>query len=198
MPASGPSAASRPSSSPPGPWQRSTKTAGSARCVFEGKEGTSNVGPFGDGQGGPAGQATNVVTDYVKVHGESRSHDVKFIGAITSAYRRAFQDAAGAVKNDEGKVAKIKFTSFRNYFPYRLKDKSPVVQQAQAVAKPLGFEPVLSTSNGGLDANWLVRLGIPAITFGAGQNDVHTTGEFVHLPDFLGGCSYALALACAE
>ena len=36
-----------------------------------GKEGTSNVGPISDGHGGPAGQATNVVTDYVKVQGES-------------------------------------------------------------------------------------------------------------------------------
>ena len=93
----------------------------------------------------------------------------------------------------------MKFTSFRNYFPYRLKDKQPGRAAGPGSGgKPLGLEPVLSTSNGGLDANWLVRLGIPAITFGAGQNDVHTTGEFVHLPDFLGGCSYALALACAE
>ena len=69
---------------------------------LQGKEGTSNVGPVGDGQGGPAGQATNVVTDYVKVHGESRSHDVKFIGAITSAYRRAFQEAARAGQERRG------------------------------------------------------------------------------------------------
>ncbi|MGE0701776.1 MAG: M20/M25/M40 family metallo-hydrolase, partial [Hyphomicrobiaceae bacterium] len=40
--------------------------------------GTSNVGPVMGADGGPAGQATNVVTDYVKVRGESRSHDAKF------------------------------------------------------------------------------------------------------------------------
>jgi tripeptide aminopeptidase len=162
---------------------------------IDGKEGTSNVGPIGDGRGGPAGQATNVVTDYVKVYGESRSHDVKFIGAITTAYRKAFQDAARQVGNDEGKTAKVKFTSFRSYFPYRLKENSAVVQQAQTVAASLGWESALSTSNGGLDANWLVRHGIPAITFGAGQNDVHTISEFVHVPDFLDGCAFALALA---
>ena len=38
----------------------------------------------------PAGQATNVVTDYVKVQGESRSQDTKFISVITAAYRQAF------------------------------------------------------------------------------------------------------------
>src|SRR5204863_4564819 len=33
----------------------------------KGHEGTSNVGPYGDDQGRCAGQATNVVTDYVKI-----------------------------------------------------------------------------------------------------------------------------------
>ena len=69
-----------------------------------------------------------MVTDYVKVQGESRSHDVKFIGSITAAYRQAFQQAAKTVSNDKGQAAKIKFTTLRNYFPYRLKDNSPVVR----------------------------------------------------------------------
>ena len=120
---------------------------------------------------------------------------MKFIGAITAAYRRAFQEAAKQVQNEEGKTAKVKFTSFRNYFPYRLKENSPVVKQAQAAAQSLGWQPELAISNGGLDANWLVRLGIPAITFGAGQNEIHTTSEFVHVSDFLDGCAFALALA---
>src|SRR4051794_13526191 len=41
------------------------------KAVKEAKEGTSNVGPVGDAHGRSAGQATNVVTDYVKVQGES-------------------------------------------------------------------------------------------------------------------------------
>jgi len=160
-----------------------------------GKEGTSNVGPIGDAQGRSAGQATNVVTDYVKVQGESRSHDAKFIGAITSAYRQAFQTAAREVLNDQNKSAKVKFTTFRSYYPFHLKETSPVVERALAVGKSLGWEPSLRSSNGGLDANWLVRHGIPTITFGAGQNDVHTVDEHVTLADFFEGCSFALALA---
>src|SRR5262245_61765195 len=42
------------------------------------KQGSSNVGPVTGGEGRPAGDATNVVTDYVHVRGESRSHDSKF------------------------------------------------------------------------------------------------------------------------
>src|SRR5881394_1852648 len=49
------------------------------------KQGTSNVGPVTGGDGRPAGDATNVVTDYVHVRGESRSHDGKFFKQITAA-----------------------------------------------------------------------------------------------------------------
>jgi tripeptide aminopeptidase len=161
----------------------------------DGKEGTSNAGPFGDADGRCAGQATNVVTDYVKIHGESRSRDVRFIGAITSAYRQAFQQAAKQVKDDRGKTAKVKFTTFRNYYPYHLKENSPVIQAAQQVADTLGWQTTLKLANGGLDSNWLVRHGIPAITFGAGQHDVHTIDEYVDLKEYLGGCQYALGLA---
>lgn len=161
----------------------------------KGKEGTSNVGPVGDAQGRSAGQATNVVTDYVKVQGESRSQDTRFIGAITAAYRQAFQVAAKKVHDDKGKTAKVKFKTLRSYYPYHLKDKSPVVQQTQQVARDLGWETTLKLSNGGLDANWLVRHGIPTITFGAGQHDVHTISEYADLGEFIQGCTFALALA---
>jgi tripeptide aminopeptidase len=40
-----------------------------------------------------------------------------------------------------------------------------------------------------------VRHGIPAITCGAGQIDVHTFDEHVNVADFLDGCKLALALA---
>jgi tripeptide aminopeptidase len=68
--------------------------------VVKGKrQGTSNVGPVTGGEGRPAGDATNVVTDYVHVRGESRSHDSKFFKEITKAYKVAFEKAAKRVKN---------------------------------------------------------------------------------------------------
>jgi len=161
----------------------------------KGQAGTSNIGPVGDAQGRSAGQATNVVTDYVKVQGESRSQDAKFIGAITSAYKQAFQAAVKEVRDDKGKAGKIKFTSFRSYFPFHIKENSPVIQAAQGVAASLGWVATLKLSNGGLDANWLTKHGIPTITFGAGQHDIHTINEYADLNEFYEGCSYALALA---
>ena len=56
----------------------------------------------------------------------------------------------------------------------------------------------LAPTNGGLDANWLVKHGVPTITFGAGQNNVHMVEEFVDVPDYLDGCRLALALAVSQ
>lgn len=163
-----------------------------------GKEGTSNVGSVGDRDDRRAGQATNVVTDFALVKGESRSHDLAFARAITAAYRDAFKTAAALVRDDRGKAARVRFTARLDYYPYRLKETSPPVRLARAAAEGLGWEPLLKVSNGGLDANWTVRHGIPTVTFGAGQNNVHTIEEYVEIKDYLEGCQLALALATAE
>jgi tripeptide aminopeptidase len=51
--------------------------------------GTSNPGIFGGKDGKAAGDATNVVTDYVYIKGEARSADEKFAAAIVEGYREA-------------------------------------------------------------------------------------------------------------
>ena len=81
------------------------------------KQGTSNVGPVTGGEGRPAGDATNVVTDYVHVRGESRSHDAAFFKQITAAYKAAFEKAAKKVKNSEGKTGRVKFKTQTDYYP---------------------------------------------------------------------------------
>jgi tripeptide aminopeptidase len=164
----------------------------------DGNEGTSNVGSIGDADGRSAGEATNVVTDYALVRGESRSHDLRFATAITAAYRNAFCKAAAAVVDDRGRGAKVRFRARRDYYPFRLRDDSPVVRQALGAAAGLGWEARLKVGNGGLDANWTVRHKIPTVTFGAGQRNIHTVEEYVDLADFADACRLALALATRE
>lgn len=159
------------------------------------REGTSNVGPFGGHDGKAAGDATNVVTDYVHIKGESRSHDARFSKEISLAYKAAFLKAAAMVRDHKGRPAKVRFQSRLDYYPFRLPENSPVVRQAEAAARAIGMEPRLRIGNGGLDANWMVRHGIPTITIGAGQNQIHTVDEFVDIPKYLGGCQMALSLA---
>ena len=165
------------------------------KVVKDGREGTSNVGSIGDANGRAAGEATNVVTDFVHVRGESRSHDPKFFREITAAYKQAFTNAAAKVKDHEGKTGKIKFTSRIDYFPFRIKEDAPVVARAAAAIRAIGREPVTKVTNGGLDANWMVKHGLPTVTFGAGQNEIHTIKEWVDVPEFLEGCRLAVALA---
>jgi tripeptide aminopeptidase len=163
----------------------------------DGQEGTANVGSFGDGEGRSAGTATNVVTDYAVLRGEARSHDRRFVSRITAAYREAFRQAASQVRDQAGHGARVRFHRRREYYPFRLKRSLPVVGHAMAAAEQAGLQPGLRISNGGLDANWMVRHGIPTVTIGAGQHNIHTVDEYVDLDEFAGGCRMVLALATA-
>jgi tripeptide aminopeptidase len=164
----------------------------------DGKEGTSNIGFIGTPDGKSAGDATNVVTDFVHVKGESRSHDAKFVREISAAFKTAFTSAAGKVKDNEGRAAKVKFNSRLDYLPFRLKEDAAVVKKAARAVEAIGRTPNLRVTNGGLDANWMVKHGIPTVTFGAGQNEIHTVKEYVDLTEFDSGCKLALALATLE
>jgi tripeptide aminopeptidase len=172
------------------------RTQGWFGKVIQGdREGTSNVGSFGGVNGQAAGEATNVVTDYAHLTGECRSHDARFVKEITRVYKEAFASAADEVPDDTGKKARVKFTSRLDYYPFRLKENAPVVVTACDRLRLAGMTPNPKVSNGGLDANWINRHGIPTVTFGAGQNAIHTVDEWVDVPEFLLGCKAALALA---
>ena len=77
-------------------------------------------------------------------------------------------------------------------------DIGEVVKRAAAAVKGLGRTPNLRVTNGGLDANWMVKHGVPTVTFGAGQNEIHTVKEFVDLTEFESGCRLALTLATMD
>jgi tripeptide aminopeptidase len=160
-----------------------------------GHEGTANIGSFGGADGQSAGVATNVVTDYAQIRGEARSHDARFVRSITAAYRNAFDHAAQQVHDDRGKSARVRFRTRLDYHPFRLRESAPVVRRAMAAVQAAGLGPALRVTNGGLDANWMVRHGIPTVTFGAGQNNVHTIEEYVDIAEFFHACDVALALA---
>lgn len=160
--------------------------------------GTSNVGVFGGKNMHAAGDATNVVTDYVYVKGETRSPDTTFAAKITKAYEAAFNRAQAAVKDDAGETAGVEFRGKAQYPSFNLPDDSPAVAHAKRAAKSLGLEPKTVFSNGGLDANWLAGHGVPTVTIGAGQYEIHTVKEYVDLKEFAVGCRLAIALATLD
>jgi tripeptide aminopeptidase len=165
------------------------------KVVKDNGRGTSNVGIFGGRDGKPAGDATNVVTDYVYIKGEARSEVASFATEIAKAFKDSFSRAGTQVTDHEGEPAKVEFTHVPAYPPFRLADTSPPVERAVKAMRDLGIEPNLIFSPGGLDANWLDKHGVPTVTIGAGQREVHTIKEYVELDEYDQGCRLAILLA---
>jgi tripeptide aminopeptidase len=157
--------------------------------------GTSNVGIFGGRNGAGAGDATNVVTDYAWLKGEARSPEESFTASITAGLRAAFGVAREQVRDTEGEMALVDFTSITSYPPFNLDQGSDVVRHAVRAVEAIGLKPSFVFSNGGLDANWLDKHGVPTVTIGAGQYEIHTIKEYVDLPEFAQGCRLAIELA---
>ncbi len=151
--------------------------------------GRSNIGVV------HGGDATNVVTDRLVARAEVRSHDPGFLQRIIDEYERAFTGAAATRRNVDRKAGSARVSVLDCYYPFRLDDDAPVVNSALAAARSVGLAPILHTSNGGVDANWLVSRGIPTVTFGTGAHRVHTVEEYVVIDEFLAACRLALAIA---
>ncbi len=161
-------------------------------------QGSSNVGVFGGRDGLPAGDATNVVTDYAHILGEARSADAAFAGRIVDAFGAAFAKAQAEVTDADGATAQVTFRARVAYPPFSIAEESPAVLHARRAAQAIGLQPYTVASNGGLDANWLVKHGVPTVTFGAGQAEIHTVDEYVDIPEFALGCRLAVALATLD
>ena len=102
------------------------------------------------------------------------------------------------MKDAGGETAEVKFNSKASYPPFKLADDAPAVKHAKRAAESIGLKPTTLFSNGGLDANWLDKHGVPTVTIGSGQYEIHTIKEYVDLPEFAQGCRLAVALATLE
>ncbi len=154
--------------------------------------GTSNVGVI------EGGQATNVVTPHATLRAEARSHDAAFCQQIVEAYREAFFKAAEGVHNEAGQAGRIRFDVRHDYDAFHLPGDEPTVLEACDAVNAAGYDPIHKVCNGGLDANWLNAHGVPTVTLGVGQQDIHTVNESLNVKWFLDGCRVALRLAAGE
>lgn len=157
----------------------------------DGRRGTSNIGVI------EGGAATNVVTDRLTLRAECRSHDADFRREILNAFERAYERAAKSVHNVAGVAGEARVQSQLDYDAFRLADDEPCVLAAEAAVRAIGGEPLRAVSNGGLDANWLTARGIPTVTLGCGQQNIHTVSERLDIAAFERACRIALRLATA-
>lgn len=155
------------------------------------KTGTSNIGIIS------GGDATNVVTSNVKLAAEVRSHDPQFRERLVKEFRKAFESAAKQVRTDSGMPGRIEFKAELKYESFKLDQEDESVQEALRAIRAIGLDPAVRISNGGLDANWLSSRGLPTVTLGCGQQDVHTVKETLRIPSFLAACKIGVILATA-
>lgn len=151
-----------------------------------GKVGTSNIGVV------RGGVATNVVADSAEVTAETRSHDGKFRKRIADAIERAFVRSAKRVKSKLGGAVQAHVERRVDYESFRLDEAHPAVHQAALALEPLGRPYQQAVTNGGVDANWLNHHGIPTVTIGCGQRNVHTVKEMLDLDDYLAACQVGM------
>ncbi len=131
-------------------------------------DGTSNIGVIS------GGEATNVVTDHVHIRAEARSHDPKFRQRIVKEIESAFQRAATAVRSVNGASGRVRIDGRLDYESFRLSRDEPCVVAAAAAIEAENLTPEFAVTNGGLDANWFTAHGIPTVTLGCGQRNIHT------------------------
>jgi tripeptide aminopeptidase len=131
----------------------------------------------------------------VSLRVEARSHEPAFRQRIVKEIESAFQRAAKAVRNTAGKHGSVKFDGGVEYESFRLPPSEPCVVAAAAAVRAEGREPELAVSNGGLDANWLSARGIPTVTLGCGQRNIHTVAEELDIAEFHLARRIALRLA---
>jgi tripeptide aminopeptidase len=154
-----------------------------------GNLGTSNVGII------RGGDATNVVTPFVEVRAEARSHDPRFRHRIIKTIENAFQQSARQVRNAKRRHGAVEIAGRLDYESFRLPEDDPSLLAAESAIRKIGGRPIRAISNGGLDANWLTARGIPTVSLGCGQENAHTPAERLNLPEFRKACQIARQLA---
>lgn len=154
----------------------------------EGRAGTANVGVI------EGGNATNVVTPEVTLRAEARSHDPEMRAQIVAEIKSAFERAAKEVVNDSGACGSLQFESHVDYDSFALPEDHPSIQAAVDALTQIGRKPITQIANGGLDANWLFRHGIQAVTLGCGQREIHTADEYLVIQDYVDACNIATRL----
>lgn len=140
------------------------------------EETTCNLGTI------KGGVATNIVPEYVEIHGEARSHNSKKLDTVTQNIVKAFEDAA-AEHGGNGNPPKVEALVELD-FPYTdIPEDHPAIRLARKAAANLGVQLESKTIGGGADANIFFGKGIVAGVLGTGMTDVHTLNESVKLSD---------------
>ena len=95
----------------------------------------------------------------------------------------------------ENKKASIVFKKSIDYYPFKLDDNLEAIKIIKNSANKIGIKSKNVHVNGGLDANWLIKNGIPTVTFGNGHYNPHSLDEYLDIQEYEDSCSLAISIA---
>lgn len=137
------------------------------------EETTANMGII------TGGQATNIVPDYVEVHGEVRSLVDGKLEKATEAIVNTFVETA-ALEN-----ARVELEVNRLYSAYHIKEDHKLLQMVKKAGETLNLPINIQSTGGGSDANIFNGKGISCINIGIGYDEVHTVNEYLKIPELV-------------
>jgi len=143
------------------------------------EETTCNVGLiFG-------GAATNIVPEYVEIHGEARSHDSAKLDTVTHTIVSTFENTMAELQADGDTLPRVEMIVENDFPNTHIPEDHVVIKLAQKAAANLGRDMACKTSGGAADANVFFGKGIAAGVIGTGMTDVHTLKESISLKDMV-------------
>ena len=140
------------------------------------EETTCNLGTI------KGGVATNIVPEFVEIHGEARSHNVEKLNEVTDNIVNEFYTAAQEFKgvSDLPRIEAIVENDFTNT---NISEDHKTIKLARKAAGNLGMTLASKTIGGGADANVFFGKGIVAGVLGTGMTNVHTLNESISIKD---------------
>ncbi|HYO62340.1 MAG TPA: M20/M25/M40 family metallo-hydrolase [Pyrinomonadaceae bacterium] len=154
-------------------------------------ETTANIGVI------RGGEATNIITNYVYLKGEARSHSEEKLNAQTEHIIKALEEAAARYEvTVDGVTTKARVESevTREYYAMDVPETSRVVQLVYGAAARRGMKVEAMASGGGCDANIFNKKGIECANFGTGMRAIHTVKEWLDVKDLYASAEMTLEM----
>ncbi len=128
------------------------------------------------------GVATNIVPEFVEIHGEARSHNIDKLKEVTDNIVNAFHQAAEAFQQGS-QLPRVEAIVETDFPSTDIPEDHQAIVLARSAAANLGVSLESKTIGGGADANIFFGEGVVAGVLGTGMTDVHTLNESINIKD---------------
>ncbi|MBI4202606.1 MAG: M20/M25/M40 family metallo-hydrolase [Chloroflexi bacterium] len=146
-------------------------------------ETTFNVGLI------KGGSVRNAVPETASVSGEFRSRNKATLEDLKTQLLFALSEERK--RNPEAVITERLYTDFAGY---DLPLDHPMVQRLARVLDTIGMNAEPIPSGGGTDANVMNLHGVQCVAVGMATRNMHTTREYVHIPDLVNAARFCQAL----